>query len=113
MSEAGSTFDPKQRLAEAEALLSQARELAARFAATEAAIGELSMIWNDPKAVEYRTKFEASRGDVDAFVKGSAEYVAFLKRLSSVGPEAEQPASTELSGEGSGMLPSGLRRKKR
>lgn len=86
MPESNVAFDAKSRLAEAEELLAQANALAARFSATESAIAELSSVWSDPQAAEYRTKFEESRSDVDAFVKGSAEYVAFLRRLVAAAP---------------------------
>lgn len=86
MADTPAPFDANARLAEAEELLAEASALAARYSATEAALNELSTVWNDPKAAEYRSRFEESRADIAAFVKGSTEYVAFLRRLAALEP---------------------------
>ena len=78
------TLNVREKLAEARKMVRQATDLLARHETTDAALRELSGIWNDPQAADYRKQFNGAAKDIEAFLKSSKEYVAFLEKLEVV-----------------------------
>lgn len=77
-------IDITTRVEEARALVQEGRSLRAQFEETRSALDELAVVWNNPRASEYRDKFESARADIESFAKEAQEYLAFLERLCAV-----------------------------
>ncbi|MBU3727975.1 MAG: hypothetical protein FGM37_01830 [Phycisphaerales bacterium] len=70
-----------ERISEAQDLVRQAQGLKDRHVSTDKVLRELSEIWSDNRAQEYRERFEASKEQAELFLRCAVEYEGFLLRL--------------------------------
>ncbi len=73
--------DLDERLAQAQDLVQQARDLKARHDVTDTSLRELADIWSDARAEEFREKFDASREQAELYLRCALEYEQFLQRM--------------------------------
>lgn len=91
--------DLDERLAQAQDLVRQARELKARHDATDASLRELAEIWADARAQEFREKFDSSRQQAELYLRCAIEYEQFLGRMAQArdmaGGAGDDPSSPQ------------------
>lgn len=97
VTEEGFLQDLDERLAQAQDLVRQARDLKARHDATDASLRELAEIWSDARAQEFRENFDASRQQAELYLRCATEYEQFLQRMVQARDMAEAAAGDSLA----------------